>query len=139
ATLAGWLTAGGTLATALTAAVAVLIIACPCALGLATPTALLVGTGRAAQLGVLIKGPEVLETTRAVDTVVLDKTGTVTTGAMTVLDVVAADGTDRATLLRYAGALEAASEHPIAHAIARDAKAELGPLPTPTGFRAEAG
>ncbi|MBZ4574828.1 heavy metal translocating P-type ATPase, partial [Mycobacterium avium] len=122
ATLAGWLTAGGTLATALTAAVAVLIIACPCALGLATPTALLVGTGRAAQLGVLIKGPEVLETTRAVDTVVLDKTGTVTTGAMTVLDVVAADGTDRATLLRYAGALEAASEHPLAHAIARDAK-----------------
>ncbi|KDO92875.1 heavy metal translocating P-type ATPase [Mycobacterium avium] len=138
-TLAGWLTAGGTLATALTAAVAVLIIACPCALGLATPTALLVGTGRAAQLGVLIKGPEVLETTRAVDTVVLDKTGTVTTGAMTVLDVVAADGTDRATLLRYAGALEAASEHPIAHAIARDAKAELGPLPTPTGFRAVGG
>ncbi len=118
----------------LTAAVAVLIIACPCALGLATPTALLVGTGRAAQLGVLIKGPEVLETTRAVDTVVLDKTGTVTTGAMTVLDVVAADGTDRATLLRYAGALEAASEHPIAHAIARDAKAELGPL-----FRAVGG
>ncbi|OBK56897.1 copper-translocating P-type ATPase [Mycobacterium colombiense] len=134
ATLAGWLAAGFSLTTALTAAVAVLIIACPCALGLATPTALLVGTGRAAQLGVLIKGPEVLESTRDVDTIVLDKTGTVTTGRMTLVDAIAAAGTDRATLLRYAGALEDASEHPVARAIARAASAQLGPLPAPVDF-----
>ncbi|GAB1816669.1 heavy metal translocating P-type ATPase [Mycobacterium sp. MUNTM1] len=134
ATLAGWLAAGFTLTTALTAAVAVLIIACPCALGLATPTALLVGTGRAAQLGVLISGPEVLESTRKVDTIVLDKTGTVTTGRMTLVDVIAAAGTDRATLLRYAGALEDASEHPVARAIARGATAQLGALPASADF-----
>lgn len=134
ATLAGWLAAGFSLTTALTASVAVLIVACPCALGLATPTALLVGTGRAAQLGVLINGPEVLESTRSVDTIVLDKTGTVTTGEMTLVDVIAAAETDRSTLLRYAGGLEDASEHPIAQAIARGARAQLGALPTPAGF-----
>lgn len=134
ATLAGWLAAGFSLTTALTAAVAVLIIACPCALGLATPTALLVGTGRAAQLGVLINGPEVLESTRDVDTIVLDKTGTVTTGKMTLVDAIATAGTDRATLLRYAGALEDASEHPVARAIARAASAQLGPLPASADF-----
>lgn len=134
ATLAGWLVAGFSLTTALTAAVAVLIIACPCALGLATPTALLVGTGRAAQLGVLINGPEVLEATRSVDTIVLDKTGTVTTGKMTLVDVVAGAQTDRTTLLRCAGALEDASEHPVARAIARGAAAQLGLLPAPTDF-----
>ncbi|OBJ30219.1 copper-translocating P-type ATPase [Mycobacterium colombiense] len=134
ATLAGWLAAGFSLTTALTAAVAVLIIACPCALGLATPTALLVGTGRAAQLGVLINGPEVLESARDVDTIVLDKTGTVTTGKMTLVDAIAAAGTDRATLLRYAGALEDASEHPVARAIARAASAQLDPLPAPVDF-----
>lgn len=134
ATLIGWLAAGFTPTTALTAAVAVLIIACPCAMGLATPTALLVGTGRAAQLGVLIQGPEVLESTRRIDTIVLDKTGTVTTGRMTLVDVIDGPGTDRATLLRYAGALEAASEHPIAQAIARAAAAQLGALPTPADF-----
>lgn len=116
-TLIGWLLAGESTAFAFTAAVAVLIIACPCALGLATPTAILVGTGRGAQLGVLIKGPEVLESTRRVDTVVLDKTGTVTTGQMTLTGVTAVTG-DEAELLRIAGALEAASEHPIARAIA---------------------
>ena len=129
-----WLATGFPVTAALTAAVAVLIIACPCALGLATPTALLVGTGRAAQLGVLIKGPEVLESTRKVDTIVLDKTGTVTTGKMTLVDVVTAPGADRETLLRYAGALEDASEHPIAQAIAKSAKAQLGTLPEPEGF-----
>ncbi len=134
ATLGTWLAAGFSVTAALTAAVAVLIIACPCALGLATPTALLVGTGRAAQLGVLIKGPEMLESTRKVDTIVLDKTGTVTTGKMTLVDVVAGPGTDRETLLRYAGAVEDASEHPIARAIARGALAELGTLPTPDSF-----
>lgn len=134
ATLAGWLAAGFSLTTALTAAVAVLIIACPCAMGLATPTALLVGTGRAAQLGVLIQGPEVLESTRKIDTIVLDKTGTVTTGRMTLVDVIGGTGTDRATLLRYAGALEAASEHPIAQAVARGAAAHLGSLPAPADF-----
>jgi Cu+-exporting ATPase len=128
-TLIGWLIAGGTLSAALTAAVAVLIIACPCALGLATPTALLVGTGRGAQLGILIKGPEVLESTRKVDTVVLDKTGTVTTGKMTVVAVHARSD----NVLRLAGALEHASEHPIAQAIAMHA-AEDGPLPTVTDF-----
>ena len=134
ATLAVWLGAGFPITAALTAAVAVLIIACPCALGLATPTALLVGTGRAAQLGVLIKGPEVLESTRKVDTIVLDKTGTVTTGKMTLVDVITGPDTDRETLLRYAGALEDASEHPVAQAIAKGAKAELGTLPAPEDF-----
>ncbi|MGZ4648012.1 MAG: heavy metal translocating P-type ATPase, partial [Blastococcus sp.] len=120
-TLGGWLLTGNGPAAAFTAAVAVLIIACPCALGLATPTALMVGTGRGAQLGILIKGPEVLESTRRVDTVVLDKTGTLTTGRMTLHDVVPAAGVDADELLRLAGALEDASEHPIAQAIARGA------------------
>ncbi|MER6757116.1 heavy metal translocating P-type ATPase [Micromonospora echinofusca] len=132
-TLGWWLGSGSGATAAFTAAVAVLIIACPCALGLATPTALLVGTGRGAQLGVLIKGPEVLESTKQVDTVVLDKTGTVTTGRMTLVDVVPATGEDRAELLRHAGALESASEHPIARAIAAGA-AEAGPLPPVAGF-----
>jgi Cu+-exporting ATPase len=139
-TLGYHLGAGETTSAAFSAAVAVLVIACPCALGLATPTALLVGTGRGAQLGLLIKGPEVLESTRTVDTVVLDKTGTVTTGRMSVAGVVAADDEDRATVLRLAGALEDASEHPIAQAIARAAR-EAAPagLPVagqsgPTGF-----
>jgi Cu+-exporting ATPase len=135
ATLGAWLGAGFPPATAFTAAVAVLIIACPCALGLATPTALLVGTGRGAQLGILIKGHEVLESTRRVDTVVLDKTGTVTTGRMTLVEA-AASGTDREELLRLAGALEDASEHPIAQAIARGATEEIAaPLPEVQGFR----
>ncbi|HWC22852.1 MAG TPA: heavy metal translocating P-type ATPase, partial [Flexivirga sp.] len=127
-TLAGWLLAGASAATAFTAAVAVLIIACPCALGLATPTALMVGTGRGAQLGILIKGPEVLEQTRTVDTIVLDKTGTVTTGEMTLARTHVADGEDTAQVLRMAGALEDASEHPIARAVADAARAagELG-------------
>ncbi|MGC4853584.1 heavy metal translocating P-type ATPase [Micromonospora sp. DT4] len=132
-TLGWWLGTGAGPTAAFTAAVAVLIIACPCALGLATPTALLVGTGRGAQLGVLIKGPEVLESTRRVDTVVLDKTGTVTTGRMTLVDVVPASGEDRAELLRLSGAVEAASEHPIARAVAAGA-AEAGELPPVTGF-----
>ncbi|AKU18499.1 heavy metal translocating P-type ATPase [Luteipulveratus mongoliensis] len=117
-TLGFWLGTGAGASAAFTAAVAVLIVACPCALGLATPTALMVGTGRGAQLGILIKGPEVLESTRRVDTVVLDKTGTVTTGEMTLADVVLADGESRAEVLRLAGAVEYASEHPIARAIA---------------------
>ncbi|MEH0432757.1 heavy metal translocating P-type ATPase [Streptomyces stelliscabiei] len=129
-----WLGNGAGLTAAFTAAVAVLIIACPCALGLATPTALLVGTGRGAQLGILIKGPEVLESTRAVDTVVLDKTGTVTTGRMTLLAVHPADGTDEAEVLRLAGALEHASEHPVARAVAGAALDRIGPLPTPEDF-----
>ncbi len=119
ATLATWLLLDNPVEQAFTAAVAVLIIACPCALGLATPTALLVGTGRGAQIGVLIKGPEVLESTRRVDTVVLDKTGTVTTGKMSLTDVVVLQGEDRGTLLRLVAAVEGASEHPIAQAIAR--------------------
>jgi len=123
-TLVAWLLAGESASFAFTAAVAVLIIACPCALGLATPTALMVGTGRGAQLGLLIKGPEVLESTRRVDTIVLDKTGTVTTGKMSLLDVALADGVDRAQALRLVGAVENASEHPIARAIARAAAAE---------------
>ncbi len=134
ATLGAWLGAGFPATAAFTAAVAVLVIACPCALGLATPTALLVGTGRGAQMGILIKGPEVLESTRKVDTIVLDKTGTVTTGKMTLVDVVAGPGVDRAELLRLAGALEDASEHPIAQAIAKGATQEVGQLPTPTEF-----
>jgi Cu+-exporting ATPase len=125
ATLIGWLAAGGSAASAFTAAVAVLIIACPCAMGLATPTAILVGTGRGAQLGILIKGPEVLESTRRVDTIVLDKTGTVTTGQMTLTGVAAAPGLDERDLLSYAGAVEAASEHPIAAAIAAGARTRL--------------
>ena len=133
-TLGGWLGAGFPVTAAFTAAVAVLVIACPCALGLATPTALLVGTGRGAQMGVLIKGPEVLESTRRVDTVVLDKTGTVTTGKMTLTDVVTDEGTDRAELLRLAGAVEDSSEHPIAQAIAKGATQEVGQLPTLSEF-----
>jgi Cu+-exporting ATPase len=113
----------------------VLIIACPCALGLATPTALMVGTGRGAQLGILIKGPEVLESTRRIDTVVLDKTGTVTTGRMTLLAVVPAAGEEADRILRLAGALESASEHPIAAAVARAALDRTGPLPSTQDFR----
>ena len=128
ATLGFWLGTGGSVAAAFTAAVAVLIIACPCALGLATPTSLMVGTGRGAQLGILIKGPEVLESTRRVDTVVLDKTGTVTTGRMTLLDVVAAEGEDVTEVLALAGALEDSSEHPIARAIAAGAREKTGTL-----------
>ncbi|MFJ4977874.1 heavy metal translocating P-type ATPase [Streptomyces coeruleorubidus] len=133
-TLGFWLGNGAGLTAAFTAAVAVLVIACPCALGLATPTALMVGTGRGAQLGILIKGPEVLESTRRVDTVVLDKTGTVTTGRMTLLAVHTADGTDEAEVLRLAGALEHSSEHPIARAVADGALEKLGSLPTPEDF-----
>ncbi|HEY0891084.1 MAG TPA: heavy metal translocating P-type ATPase [Nocardioides sp.] len=133
-TLGFWIGTGNGLAAAFTAAVAVLIIACPCALGLATPTALMVGTGRGAQLGILIKGPEVLESTRAVDTVVLDKTGTVTTGRMTLRDVIAAEGEDAADVLRYAGALEDASEHPIARAIADAATSQFDGLPAVEDF-----
>ncbi|MEU8805884.1 heavy metal translocating P-type ATPase [Streptomyces violaceoruber] len=134
ATFGGWLGATGDTVAAFTAAVAVLIIACPCALGLATPTALLVGTGRGAQLGILIKGPEVLENTRRVDTVVLDKTGTLTTGRMTLHEVYAAEGTDEEELLRLAGAVEHASEHPVARAIAAGAEARLGTLPGAEDF-----
>ncbi|WP_019159922.1 heavy metal translocating P-type ATPase [Brevibacterium senegalense] len=134
-TLVAWLVWGDSVSAAFTAAVAVLVIACPCALGLATPTALLVGTGRGAQMGVLIKGPETLESTRTIDTVVLDKTGTVTTGAMTLTDTVAEAGVARADLLRFAGALESASEHPIARAIAAGAAQEVGELPAPQDFR----
>ncbi|MEV0802559.1 heavy metal translocating P-type ATPase [Kribbella sp. NPDC050281] len=133
-TMGFWLGNGSPVEVAFTAAVAVLIIACPCALGLATPTALMVGTGRGAQLGILIKGPEVLESTRRVDTVVLDKTGTVTTGRMELIDVLLAPGQERADVLRLAGALEHSSEHPIAQAIARGAQAELGQLPEVEDF-----
>ncbi|GGU44797.1 heavy metal translocating P-type ATPase [Streptomyces coeruleorubidus] len=133
-TLGFWLGNGAGLTAAFTAAVAVLIIACPCALGLATPTALMVGTGRGAQLGILIKGPEVLETTRKVDTIVLDKTGTVTTGKMTLLAVHTADGTGEDDVLRLAGALEHSSEHPIAQAVASGAAARVGTLPAPEDF-----
>nr|WP_068483085.1 heavy metal translocating P-type ATPase [Pseudoclavibacter helvolus] len=135
ATLGAWLGAGFPVAVAFTAAVAVLIIACPCALGLATPTALLVGTGRGAQLGILIKGPEVLESTRSVDTIVVDKTGTVTSGKMELVGAWAADGVERGELLRLAGALEAASEHPIARALAAGAAAEVGALPEVENFQ----
>ncbi|MDN3296256.1 heavy metal translocating P-type ATPase [Streptomyces ficellus] len=139
ATLGFWLGNGSGLTAAFTAAVAVLIIACPCALGLATPTALMVGTGRGAQLGILIKGPEVLETTREVDTIVLDKTGTVTTGRMTLLAVHTAESVDEAEALRLAGALEHASEHPIARAVAAGAEAKVGTLPVPEDFANLAG
>ena len=134
ATLAGWLVFDGNVADAFTAAVAVLIIACPCALGLATPTALMVGTGRGAQLGILIKGPEVLEQTKRVTTIVLDKTGTVTEGRMQLVDVLPANGATRADVLRFAGALEDASEHPIARAVATAARSELGSLPVAQDF-----
>ncbi|SHN84010.1 Cu+-exporting ATPase [Geodermatophilus obscurus] len=139
ATLGFWIGASAGLPAAFTAAVAVLIIACPCALGLATPTALMVGTGRGAQLGILIKGPEVLESTRAVDTVVLDKTGTVTTGRMTLQDVVPVTGEDADHLLALAGALEHGSEHPIARAVAEAAAERTGPLRPVAGFANEAG
>ncbi|MEY3267072.1 MAG: hypothetical protein RJA15_1518, partial [Actinomycetota bacterium] len=128
-TLAGWLYFDGDASKAFTAAVAVLIIACPCALGLATPTALMVGSGRAAQMGIVIKGIDVLQSTRRIDTVVLDKTGTVTTGVMTLVEVVCVEGVDSDDALRYAGAVEKASEHPIARAIVRAAEEKLGALP----------
>ena len=143
ATLGFWVGTGSGWTAAFTAAVAVLIIACPCALGLATPTALMVGTGRGAQLGILIKGPEVLESTRRVDTVVLDKTGTVTTGRMTLEEVVPATGEDAVEVLRLAGALEDASEHPVARAVAaaaRDAGGVTGGrLPAVEDFANEEG
>ncbi|MGZ5366045.1 MAG: heavy metal translocating P-type ATPase, partial [Mycobacterium sp.] len=134
ATLGFWIGTGGPVAAAFTAAVAVLIIACPCALGLATPTALMVGTGRGAQLGILIKGPEVLESTDQVDTILLDKTGTVTTGTMTLVEVITADGEHTDQLLRLAGALEEPSEHPIAKAIAAGAREKVAELPAAADF-----
>ncbi len=135
ATLVVWLATGHPAQNAFTAAVAVLIIACPCALGLATPTALMVGTGRGAQLGILIRGPQVLESTRRVDTIVLDKTGTVTEGRMTLVGVHPASGVNRDDVLRLAGAVEEGSEHPIARAIAVAARGELGGLVAATDFR----
>ncbi len=138
-TLAGWLAFGGSAAAAFTAAVAVLIIACPCALGLATPTALMVGTGRGAQLGILIKGPETLEQTRQVTTIVLDKTGTVTEGRMRVAELVVADGVAEEELLRLAAGAEDASEHPIARAIAERGRERLGALPPVESFQSRAG
>jgi Cu+-exporting ATPase len=139
ATLVGWLLLGGSVSEAFTAAVAVLIIACPCALGLATPTALMVGTGRGAQLGILIKGPEVLEQTRRITTIVLDKTGTITEGKMWVADVVVAANVDQRELLRLAGSAEEASEHPIARAIAERARTEVGQLDGVERFTNRAG
>ncbi|MGN6170521.1 MAG: heavy metal translocating P-type ATPase [Solirubrobacteraceae bacterium] len=138
-TLAGWLLLGGTAAAAFTAAVAVVIIACPCALGLATPTALMVGTGRGAQLGIVIKGPEILEHTRQVSAIVLDKTGTVTEGRMEVAAVVPADGVQEDELLRLAAAAENASEHHIARAIADYGRLRLGALPPVEHFTSRAG
>ena len=129
-TLGGWLYFDGDASKAFTAAVAVLIIACPCALGLATPTALMVGSGRAAQMGIVIKGIDVLQSTRRIDTVVLDKTGTVTTGVMTLVDVMCVDGVSRNEALLNAGAVEKSSEHPIARAIVRSAEEEVGVLPS---------
>jgi Cu+-exporting ATPase len=139
ATLFGWLAAGEPASVAFTRAVAVLIIACPCALGLATPTALLVGTGRGAQLGILVRGPEALERIRRIDTVVLDKTGTVTQGEIELVAVEPLNGATRAEVLRLAGSVEAASEHPVARAVAGRAHAELGGLPPVQGFRAVPG
>ncbi|MBW3086741.1 Copper-exporting P-type ATPase [Austwickia sp. TVS 96-490-7B] len=139
ATLAGWLLLGQSTTAAFTAAVAVLVIACPCALGLATPTALMVGTGRGAQLGILIKGPQILESTRRVDTVVLDKTGTVTSGVMSVRDVIAAPGEDPQHILRLAAAVEHGSAHPIAAAITAHGRDTLGDLPTVTDFTSHTG
>jgi P-type Cu+ transporter len=139
-TLAGWLAAGQPVGAAFTAAVAVLIIACPCAMGLATPTAILVGTGRGAQLGIVIKGPEVLESTRAIDTIVLDTTGTITIGRMSLADVAASPGEDIGHLLRLAGAVEDASEHPVAAAIAAGARDRLGgDLPAVESFASTKG
>jgi len=134
-TLAGWLLATGDAGAAFTAAVAVLIIACPCALGLATPTALMAGTGRGAQLGILIRGPEVLEQTRRIGTIVFDKTGTITEGRPSLVAVEPLNGATRADALRLAGAVETASEHPIAQAVAAAARQELGRLPGVEGFR----
>jgi len=134
ATFVVWWVMGDDISQAFTAAVAVLIIACPCALGLATPTALMVGSGRAAQMGIVIKGADVLQGTRRVDTVVFDKTGTVTTGMMQLVDVVCADGVTRSELLSFAGALEHASEHPVAKAIATAARSERGTLQAVTDF-----
>ncbi len=139
ATLVGWLLIDGDVQQAFTAAVAVLIIACPCALGLATPTALMVGTGRGAQLGILIKGPQILESTRQVDTIVLDKTGTVTTGHMTLVLALPAEGTSETELVTLAGALEDASEHPVGRAVAVGARSRVGPLPGVDGFTATRG
>ena len=135
ATLVGWLAFTGDATAAFSASVAVLIIACPCALGLATPTALMVGTGRGAQLGILIKGPEILERTRRITTIVLDKTGTVTEGRMELAEVSLLDGASRADVLRLAGAVEAASEHPIGQAVAAAARREVGELPSVSDFR----
>ncbi len=135
ATLVGWLLVTGDGGAAFTAAVAVLIIACPCALGLATPTALMVGTGRGAELGILIRGPEVLEQTRRVGTIALDKTGTLTEGRLELVDVVSRNGARRGEVLRYAGAVEAAGEHPVAQAVAAAARHELGALPDVSEFR----
>ena len=135
ATLAGWLLLTGDASSAFSASVAVLIIACPCALGLATPTALMVGTGRGAQLGILIKGPEILERTRRITTIVLDKTGTITEGKMELAAVAPLDGASRREVLRLGGAVEAASEHPIAQAVAAAARAEVGDLPPVSEFR----
>ncbi|WP_433382044.1 heavy metal translocating P-type ATPase [Streptosporangium sp. CA-115845] len=139
ATFGFWLGNGLDVAGALTAAVSVLVVACPCALGLATPTALLVGTGRGAQLGIIIRGPEILESTRRIDTIVLDKTGTVTTGSMRLADVVAAPGQDTDEVLKLAGALEDASEHPIAKAIAAAARDRAGTLPAVAAFEGSTG
>ena len=138
-TLAGWLAFGGSVADAFTAAVAVLIIACPCALGLATPTAIMVGAGRGAQLGIVVKGPGVLEQTRRIGTIILDKTGTVTEGKVELVDVTPLDGASRTEILRLAGAVEAASEHPIARAVAEAARLEVGELPAVTEFRSVPG
>jgi len=138
-TLVGWLATGHDPEAAFTAAVAVLIIACPCALGLATPTALLVGTGRGAELGILIRGPEVLESTRRVDTIVLDKTGTLTTGQMKVVSVQASEGESAQEVLRRAGAVEDASEHPVGRAIASAARDAAGRADAVTGFRSTPG
>jgi Cu+-exporting ATPase len=138
-TFVTWLVVGGSLEFAFTAAVATLIIACPCALGLATPTALLVGTGRGSQLGILIRGPQVLEQTRRIDTVVLDKTGTVTTGRMALLSIAVADGQDEGTLLRLAASTESGSEHPIARAILEDARTRGIYVESPESFLSHAG
>ena len=139
ATFVSWYFLGDSITQAFTAAVAVLIIACPCALGLATPTALMVGSGRAAQMGIVIKGVDVLQSTRRIDTVVFDKTGTVTTGVMQLVDIICAQGSTRNEILLYAGALEHASEHPVARAIAKAARTELSQLPDVTDFESSPG